>query len=409
MEWFIGRKSVQLLAGLLTFFVTVLAVARSTPMNSPLTSTINTKIIAWQQAVKSQPPLKKDFRRDLKSSKSSGGPGWDGGGGTGVLLSTGRLRFLDMAAYEKRDLVPFDNETYARMLLKNGRYVPAAGELVKSSEFFSCSDKILSAQSNPLLQYLVSKNLKIEIIKTSVPLDLPQGDGAGTEYQSTSGWINEVTSLPPEILKSSTYPAEFQRPIASYAAQPVGRAAGGLFEQTLVISSQLYDLLSERDKCALQVHEIFRYVGNFGNIGTGSGSPLRLLTRALTTLEIETLTQKVMNGDSVLVSEIPAMESYKLFSVASLTELDQLSSTEYDSLIQRLVQMGVLSGDETEETETSLGSTFILYRMWENTNLGTSLAEEGIMELQPKRVKSKQRRLQKKQIDLRSLLDSKRF
>ncbi len=402
MEWITGRKSAQLLAGLLTFFVTASAVA----LDSSVSSAINSKLAAWKQMVNSQ-KASTNGGRNLKDLKSQGGPGFDGGGGTGVLLSTGRLRFLDMAAYEKRDLIPFDNETYARMLLKNGRYVPAAGELVKSSEFFSCSDKILSAQKNPLLQYLVSKNLDIEIVKTSLPLDLPHG--AGTEYQSTSGWINEVTSLPPEILKSSTYPAEFQRPIASYAAQPVGRAAGGLFEQTLVISSQLYDLLSERDKCALQVHEIFRYAGNFGNIGTGSRSPLRLLTRSLTTLEIETLTQKVMNGDPVLLSEIPAMESYKLFSVVSLTELDQLSSTQYDSLIQRLVQMGVLSGDETDETETSLGSTFILFRMWANTNLGTSLAEEGIMELQPRRTKSKQRRLQKKQIDLRRLLDSKRF
>jgi hypothetical protein len=281
--------------------------------------------------------------------------------------------------------------------------VPTAGEVVKSSDFFNCSDKILGAQSNPLLQYLVSKNLDINILRTRLPLELPHDRNISVSFLSELGWINNASTLAANYLKSSTYPSEFQRPIASYAAQSV--TGGGLFEQTLIISSQLYDLLSERDKCALQVHEIFRYVGNSGQLAPGNRSSISLLKRALTTPEIESLTKKIMAGDQVFLEEIPASDIYKFFSVATREEIGKMSTQEFENIQSRLRQLDLIAKPDSDDYEVDIPTTLILYRMWDNAKKSMHLSEEGIMEIRNVTAKSNQRRLQKKQIDLRSLLD----
>ncbi len=280
----------------------------------------------------------------VSSQLSLGGPGLDGGGGVGVMTAQGQLRFLDLAVADRTPLIRFDRETYRKIMTSRGNFVSNKGTSVSNEEFFSCAAAKLSRQDNVLLQYLKPENLRLTVVLTDMPLNrgslhlsrvvLPSPFGTGYAW--------DVTQLSASDLYSSTLPADYQKPIASYAVQPP--IAASLPQQVLLVNSQMYRALSAQDRCALQVHEILRYIGNFGKLWPRGIA--FLLKRSLSTQEIEYLTRKVLAGQTVLLGEIPATNFYKYLAVNGSDHFDEESLKRMESTLYSPNDDNQLSPDE---------------------------------------------------------------
>lgn len=359
---------------LTAFFVTGAPVAYGTEATASTAKTVE----VWQRqenvdkaakkgglltARGSKPPLDK---RNLKM----GGPGMDGGGGSTVLLENGQVRMLDLAVAEKARLKRFDKKDYAEIMTRNGSTVSNVGTVISNSEFFACATQKLTLQDNLLLQYLRPENIQLYVVLTELPLVQSSHTSPQVVFQSPlgTGYAYQAQQLPEADLFSSSVPTEYQRPVASYAFQAMRHNI--VPRQVLLVSSQLYNALSKKDRCALQVHELLRYVANFGKTYS-RGVPL-LVKRSLSTKEIEILTDKIVHNQQVYLSEIPATNFYKFLSIRG-----SALWTANDS--KALQDANIYSLED--DNDLSLGEASVLYEMIRLSDEGNKSFEEGSLEL----------------------------
>ncbi|QDK44129.1 hypothetical protein DOM22_02635 [Bdellovibrio sp. ZAP7] len=284
---------------------------------------------------------KVDGRKEfLSPSVAMGGPGMDGGGGGTVLTSDGQLRLLDLALAEQLPLRPFENSSYLDILAPMGFYVRNVARVVPNRSFFACGAELLRRQDNVLLNSIKPEGLDVIVVFTEVPLSQKESRLAQVVFESPNGhgYPYEATQLPKDALASPSLPISYQRPVASYAAQSVD-SLGWFPRQTLLVNSQLYNKLSLQDRCALQVHEIFRYLSNSGKLEDLDIS--RLLTRPLGTQEIQNLTTKVSHLQTVRLDEIPATDLFKGLSISQQGSIANLMNLDADSI--RLIEKLMIS------------------------------------------------------------------
>ncbi|WP_413575505.1 hypothetical protein ACLVWU_14280 [Bdellovibrio sp. HCB290] len=287
------------------------------------------KVVAEEKGLVKEQPVKTVTN---SNSMALGGPGLDGGGGVGVITSQGQFRFLDLAVADREHLIPFSKDIYTDIMDSKGTFVSNQGTYVSNADFFACALKKFQKQNNPLLQFIKPENLRLTVVLTHMPLNngslrlskvvLPSPAGTGFAW--------EVTQLPASNLSSSSVPSGYQRPIASYAIQPTVK--GATAHQVLLVNAQMYEILPGRDKCALQIHELLRYINNVGKL-RGKGISL-LMKRPLTTSEIERMTNKVFLEQPIFVGEIPATNFFKYLAINGSDEFadgvfEQIASVAY--------------------------------------------------------------------------------
>ena len=316
---------------------------------------------------------------DLKFKKLRGGPGMDGGGGQTVLSRDGELRFLDLALSEKIDRRRFDNHEYKQIMAKKGRFVSPLGTALQPQDFFQCAINLLSKQENILLKYLAENPLDIIVVMTNLPLD--HSVEATVSTLGSDGWVRSLMTIPAPILASDSATLEEQRPVASYSMQEANSAAG-LVHQTLLVNSQLYSGLSKRDQCGVQVHELLRYLANFGRYD--DNRLLSLLNRPLATSEVEQMTNKIINQQKIHFDEIPATTLLKAFAMVGVESLLSMHDRQIVAITKMLSDSGYLANsDETsaERDDISLFETLLHYRISLNARKSVQLAGSGILEI----------------------------
>jgi hypothetical protein len=300
------------------------------------------------QALTNVDPHKEFLQKDLRMQKlrsMRGGPGMDGGGGDAVLSQTGLVRFLDLAKAEGTPIKNFDKEAYEKQLLKFDDEVSSVGRVVPTNDFFSCGIELFQRQNNPLLKTL-PKILNLQVVLSNLPLEATAQGLLKIPFLGSSGWTYEMSSLPPEILMSPSLPLEMQRPVASYANQSVNGASGSLMKsRTLLVNSQLYQLMPNQDRCALQVHEMLRFFSH-----TGGGQSPDFLRRTFTTQEIEALTVRITRQEPVSINEIPATNLFRTLAIAGIQPLLEMSQEELVALDEALREQGI-----TDKVELSSG------------------------------------------------------
>ncbi|WP_413585045.1 hypothetical protein [Bdellovibrio sp. HCB274] len=365
-------KTVELLCALVTIAATSAAYAQTAKVD------VSQALENWrrQESISVSAVQKGIIREQPKyisangNSTALGGPGLDGGGGVGVINSLGQLRFLDQAIGNNNTLVRFDKESYLRIMSQKGNFISNKGTYVSNAEFFACAFDRLQIQDNVLLQFLKPENLRLTVAFTDLPLSRGSVRPSKVVFPSPfgSGFAWEVTQLPASNLFSPSVPADYQKPIASYAVQPTVQSGTSL--QVLLVSSQMYNRLSWKDQCALQVHELLRYISN-----VGAHKVSLLLKRPLSTAEIENLTRKIINKQPVYLAEIPATNFYKylavngsdkfaagvqehLSSVLYSPEDDHMLLPEEAESIYDSQRMSILVQQAHEETVLQLGRDY---------------------------------------------------
>ncbi|WP_413582340.1 hypothetical protein [Bdellovibrio sp. HCB288] len=305
-------KTVELLCALVTIAAPLPSFAQTTTNVDISQALANWRrqeavsVVAEKKRISTLNPKQTPPKQALSSLS---GPGLDGGGGVGVLNSNGQLRLLDLAVTDSAPIVRFHKDSYLDILTSKGPLVSNKGTFVTNKEFFACAVKKLSRQDNVFLQYLKPENIKLVVVMTDLPLNLSSLHLTKIVFPSPSGAgsVWEMTQLPSSNLFSTTLPVDYQRPIASYAIQPTIK--GSVPRQTLLVSSQMYQALSDQDQCALQIHELLRFISNAGN-----SVPL-LLKTPLKTSYIEHLTRRIMAERPVYVGDIPATNFFKYLAV----------------------------------------------------------------------------------------------
>lgn len=314
--------------------------------------------------------------RQLFNQKSMrGGPGMDGGGGIGVITQNENVRLLDLAVADGVPLKNFDKELYEKQLLKFGEEVTSEGQLVSTNDFFSCGIEMIQRQENLLLKTL-PKLLSLQVVFSNLPLEATNLGLLKIPFLSASGWTYEMSSLPKQALLSPSLDPQLQRPLASYANQHLNGVAGSIMKsQTLLISSQLYQLLPNLDRCALQVHEIFRFLSY-----AGGGMPFDLLTRHLTTQEIESLTVRVMKQEPIALAEIPAANLFRFVTIVGKEALMKMSVEEMSATEKLLREQSILAASNLNTDMTTL-EILSLYPAQEKLERNLKIIEEAILEV----------------------------
>jgi hypothetical protein len=293
----------------------------------------------------------------------------------------GKLRFLDLAVAENLEVRDFNNLEYRKNLTQQRRYVSPIGTLVQPNEFFNCAINLLSRQENPLLKYLAENPLDLIVVFTELPLEQSSAQPVSVPVLAGNRWVYDVPALPAHILSSDSVKSNEQRPVASYAMQNVNDVAG-LVRQTLLVSSQLYNQLPLRDRCGVQVHELLRYLANFGS--HGKNKTLSLLSRPLSTIEIEHMTVKIINQQKIHFDEIPATTLLKAFALVGVNDLIASSGEQRREIQKMMMDFGFLTDNEVSPSDlkkSGLLTTLILYQMGLNARQSVELAEEGILEI----------------------------
>lgn len=324
-------------------------------------------------------PSKELFQADRQLQKLrslSGGPGMDGGGGETVLSQTGEVRFLDLAKAEGLQLKNFDKEIYERQLLKFGEEVTPQGQLVPANDFFSCGIEMLQRQDNLLLRAL-PKLLNLQVVFSNLPLEAVSQGLLRIPFFSSSGWTYEISSLPQQMLLSPSLDPQLQRPIASYANQSANGVASSLMKsRTLLVNSQLHQLLPNLDQCALQVHEIFRFLGY-----AGGDMPLSLVTSPFTTQEIESLTVRVMKQEPIVLTEIPATNLFRALAIIGKETLMKMSVEEMAAAEKILNEQRVTTNKEDSTSTLATLEALHLFQAQTRAEQNLGLGEEAILEV----------------------------
>jgi len=307
----------------------------------------------------------------------AGGAGADGGGGSTVLTKSGAVRFLDLAEAENIPVQDFGTQFVENLYLKQGRWVKPVAQVVASAHFFKCALKKISGQRNPLLRAVNFVDFDLVTVFTPLPLIANQRQKMIVVFPDAANWPNQARALSPEILRSPNYSSKQQWPVASYAPQSINKNFGGkLKSETLMVSQPLFEVLSEEDRCALEVHEFLRFLGTFGQ-----DMEIRWLDKPLSTAKIEKLTAMIMRNQQVATSEFPATVYFEAIAIYGKEKLESMSYMRLQE-----VEQGLLNGElekqyglpKARSGKMTLAETVSIMVESKRTSQSTFIAEDAI-------------------------------
>lgn len=366
MNW--HKVTAKVLVSLLTFFVTM---AQAQNQVLPLqTKSLRPAWVTRQDIdLKAQGELdlplseiKERFQEVLEKQKdllSRGGPGLDGGGGVGILSSRGKLHFLDTAPKTEK-WMPFDEESYRDIYHKfAGGRLSKKANLENSEEFFGCAKSILSAQKSSFLKFLSSQVGEFSTLTTELPLESVSSAKEKMVFTTQYGWYGEAVAMNSDQLLSPSLPAVYQRPMASFFRQNTDSDLKESKDDVLVVSLPLYGLLSPADQCALQIHELFRYLNNRSL--SSKGRP-QILRKALTTEEIQTFVRQIMAGKSIDERSLRFTRYARVLMKYGTEKALQLSMDQLEALDQQFDQSRISKDKMPLVHSIPITKTYRLYR-----------------------------------------------
>jgi len=303
------------------------------------------------------------------------GPGIDGGGGVSILSVQNEVRFWDAAQSESVRMQEFTDEQYFKILLSDERYVRRTSTPIRSKDFFSCGINKIKQSGNILLESAVDELFSLEIVETSLPLDLFATHNWSIDYKSDTQWVYSLDIQNIDLLYTKSIDKKFQRPIAAFALQSTNGLYADYFIPTLIVQKQLYKKLNDNDKCALQIHELLRWIADDNNYKL-----TKLFSRQLTQPELERMTEQLNNRRSVKLIDVPASGLLYLKTIKNLQSRSwfesKMTKQESDILISEVENLKKSIPDLNEAK-----SGLILREMIYNTQQATRLAEIGILEI----------------------------
>jgi hypothetical protein len=226
------------------------------------------------------------------------------GGGQGIVLLSGEVRFLDSLTDDQIPVAVLNKEAVLEKYFGSHRYVKTLG--TKDIHFFDCAkDKLKTFQpKTPAIAELLSALPQVDVIQVEFPL-----------YSVENA---DQTSLPFPLFASTSdrTPVAHQWAIASYQ------------KDDLWVTERFYNALPVGDQCAVQVHEAFRHLNRMG-----------ILKNPLTTHEIEDLTAEVVGRNdhrTVLANRLGVSDVVSTLKTSIVRkELDAISKDlSYDEVLK---------------------------------------------------------------------------
>lgn len=251
--------------------------------------------------------------------------GSHGGGGSGVVLPNGDVRFVDLlSSRETADAsVTALGLTEVRKRFYNpNRSVTQLAQ--RDPSFFKCAATVLSRSVAvyPVFEKLIAELPQAEVLQVQFQI-------ASIEESATRAIISSL-KVPAVSTASHRLPMERQAALATYANNQVW------------VTNRLYARLSATDQCGVSVHEAFRQL-NFSNV----------LPTALTQDEIEVATRHFMNAALSEDSQAWSQISTKLLS-ADLQNTTCANKRSFEAERSRL--MAALS-ENMKELSSEPGAT----------------------------------------------------
>jgi len=300
----------------------------------------------------------------------SHGPGMDGGGGVSVVDPSNGIRFWDIAKSENIKPLEFSAKHYNDIMLRSHRFVKKTAHTIEPKLFFQCAIDKFKQNENIYLKIMANLTLNLQIALTQVPFPTESNDDWKINIKSTTGWTYSLKMSAPDKLKSNNLEKHNQRPIAAYVVQSIDGLDKTMKVPTLIVQSQLYESLSNQDQCAMQVHELLRWMAH-----DNPYESTWLLTRDWTHREIEDLTAKIIHGHEVKNEDIPASPVLKLMSKQmrhGKNYDDSDNSSEFYTSSEEI---------HTNDNRPNGATALILRRMIDNANESIFLAEIGIADI----------------------------
>jgi hypothetical protein len=287
------------------------------------------------------------IQQRLKATLQQRSGGSDSGGGSGVVLHNGQVRFADLLTdgeIQQISQSALSASEIRKRFFASDRYVKQLAET--DMHFFDCATSVLASQKHNFAAIPLLLNVLGDAEVFKIQFQLPQ---------VSSSSINKLNLDQPLVgTYADRVPEEFQTLLAAYA------------NNQLWINARFISKMSSEDRCALSVHEAFRQLNYSGVLKTN-----------LSQSEIEVATRYFMRKDSHEDSDILEQVVEKLknpeISIAHLKQLADEKEQEADELLQQLENLGPRPAD-VRGAAWDKQRQYLQYRISVLTNEASSLS-----------------------------------
>lgn len=246
--------------------------------------------------------------------------GSHGGGGSGIVLANGDVRFVDLMTEAeifsaKSQALGFKD--VVDVFYKPNQYVRQAA--TEDKAFFACATEVLNAHSAdfPVFKKLVASLPRVEVLEVQFPIVTTE-DGPAYERLALK--------YPIVSTASNRLPADRQQALATYV------------NGQLWIAARLQSKMRTEDRCGLSVHESLRHL-NFAN----------MIETPLSQDEIETATRFLM-GDEPRATLQNVIAQKLSRPKATTTDYDVQAELAYQAAkdgLRKLLALGPKPDDAT--------------------------------------------------------------